>query len=163
MTRQKAKNKSRKNLLFPSESVVFKTRLPGEQAMAKLAESIEPEKPFSFRSFIKPTDYSKYTIRAMQGNRFEIIKPFVYVFAMSLTIDGIIHEDCIGTKIYVKMKLDPMFNTIYMSVISIAAIVFVINIISMIVRKEHFSLHDFKFGLVFGLLSSTCVCFSLSL
>ena len=143
MKRHKAKNKVLKNPLFPSESVVFKTGLTGEQVIAKLAESIEAEKPFRFRSLIKPPDYSKHCIRSMRGNSFEIIKPFVHGFASSLTIDGTIHEDRIWTKVYVKMKLDPMINKIYIRVFGIVAVVFIAIVLSMIAGKEHFSFHDF--------------------
>ncbi len=88
--------------VLPIENLVLRTTLSKEEAMEKLKENIETEKPFGFG--VNSFTYSKPYIGTISGDIFEIKRAINYRNAFLPLIKGKVNNDSSWTKIDISMK-----------------------------------------------------------
>ncbi|CAM3386775.1 hypothetical protein FLLO111716_07605 [Flavobacterium longum] len=90
------------SIFLPFEKLTYSTKLSREEALAKLAENIAPEKPFGFGT--PKTAYDKPYVGQCNGNAFNVKRAIGYRNSFLPMIKGEVVSDISGTKVQVTMR-----------------------------------------------------------
>ena len=112
------------SIFLPFEKLTYSTKLSREEALAKLAENIAPEKPFGFGS--SKTVSSKPYVGQCHGNAFNVKRAIGYRNSFLPMIKGEVISDTGGTKVHVTMRPSVFvlaFMAFWMTGVGVACVV----------------------------------------
>ncbi len=113
---------------FPTENLIFRTKLNESEVLSRLSNCIEPEKTFRFSLFGGGS--SKAYEGQVYGQNFDIKRIIGYRNSFQPNISGIISHDFNGVFVKVKMRLSIfviVFLCIWCGFVGIAFIVFLLS------------------------------------
>lgn len=111
------------SLFLPFEKLTYRTKLSREEALAKLADNIGPEKPFGFGATKTASD--KPYVGQCYGNSFDVKRAIGYRNSFLPIIKGEVGSDISGTKVHVTMRpsvLVLVFMAFWMTGVGVACV-----------------------------------------